>query len=95
MTIAEILRAAKARLEASGWCHGDHAAWTSSRCCAATAIGRVIPPPDEVMTPANFFRNANGITTSLGQWNDAPERTYEEVLAAYDTAIAKADQDGV
>jgi len=40
-----------------------------------------LPPSDYVM----------GKMTSITIWNDAPERTKEEVLAAFDKAIAYAE----
>lgn len=92
MTIAEILRAGKARLLERGWCQGDEKAIFGDGkfgYCAATAMeGRA---DDTDFTCGEFLRQANHISGSLGDWNDAPERTLEDVLAAYDKAIAAAE----
>lgn len=95
LTIAEILRAGKARLLKDGWCQGDEEALRehSQRCCAATAISKSVPDWKMGMAACQLFEDSNTITLGGGisDWNDAPERTLEEVLAAYDNAITAAD----
>lgn len=97
MTLVEILRAGKARILEFGWYHHYSKLPTlevsvigRSPCCAMTAMY-----PETAATsnsePFEFFRKINGITTCIGNWNDAPERTIEDVLAAYDKAIAAAE----
>jgi hypothetical protein len=104
MTIVEILRAGKARLLECGWCQGDEKAIfgpPDGPCCAATAMSRSLPkrraptwsiwdaPPFE--EAVDTFKLVNGISGPIGQWNDAPERTLDDVIAAYDKAIAAAE----
>lgn len=90
LTIAEILRAGKARLLKDGWCQGDDEAIFGAlprKYCAATAIKAVGEDP-----ALKFFKDINGLSgMGIADWNDAPERTLEEVLAAYDRAITAAD----
>lgn len=40
------------------------------------------------LTASTAFRAANGKIGAISSWNDAPERTHAEVLAAFDRAIA-------
>lgn len=96
MTTAEILRAAKAHLIECGWCQGDELSIygpPGGRCCAVTAMspftGDLFGPNG--MVPWKLFRRANDITGNIADWNDAPARTLEDVLAAYDKAIIAAD----
>lgn len=94
MTLVEILRAGKARLLERGWCQGDSAALYAEeprKCCAATALTDPIRCGDDMMDALNFLKRVNGIASNIGDWNDAPERTLEEVLSAYDKAIAAAE----
>lgn len=102
MKLSEILRAGKQRIETLGWCQGDdESIWgKSGKCCAATAMTRDIPEfgaggfftaLTNYEEAATAFRAANNIRRSIAEWNDAPERTLPEVLAAYDKAIAAAE----
>jgi hypothetical protein len=64
-------------------------------CCAAEAIEDVtIIAPDMRQRAYRRLRNAIGIKigsdNDIVEWNDAPERTHEEVLAAFDKAIEAA-----
>lgn len=90
---ATILRIAKDRIVRLGWCQGDenacHGETLTGPRCAATAFMSVVPVDHPIY---DLFKKANGITTSIGTWNDAPERTLEDVLAAYDKAIAAAEE---
>jgi hypothetical protein len=95
MKLSEILRAGKQRIETNGWCQGDELAIRGKEpgpCCAATA------PPfwinlNDVMNALDVLKRTIGLddSTQLANWNDAPGRTVEEVLAAYDKAIAAAE----
>lgn len=101
MKLSEILRAAKALIETRGWCQGDEASiWgpPNGPCCAATAISQLnIPWSGGQSFQGNgaikLLKQAAGLPEiyGLAQWNDAPERTKEEVLAAYDKAITAAE----
>lgn len=108
MKVSEILRRGKANIELQGWCQGDEAAiWgKDGRCCVATAISiqtdLIVKASalhgtryrDLGAEAVNLFKRANGIPQGEGiaTWNDAPERTKDEVLAAYDKAIAAAEE---
>lgn len=103
MKVSEILRAAKAKIEARGWCQGDEASIfgpPDGPCCAGTAIARVptMGWPFGGEWPGNAsmlaLKAAAGIrpTDPIAGWNDAPERTLADVLFAYDLAIAAAEQ---
>jgi hypothetical protein len=90
--ISEILRAGKQRIERFGWVQGDiavAAAGDDGPFCAATAM----PCAMGAGAAIEFFKKAIDLDpkNGLGEWNDAPERTKEEVLAAYDKAIAAAE----
>jgi hypothetical protein len=88
MKLSEILRAGKANIERYGWCQGDELAIhgpVDGPCCAATAISG-----DAAI---EAIKHAAGIgDTPIATWNDAPERTLAEVLAAYDKAITAAEE---
>ena len=60
-------------------------------CCAAEAIEELDHSFDREYSRAILaLRNAAGLDNNFGipKWNDAPERTHAEVLAAFDLAIA-------
>ena len=99
MKLSEILRAGKANIEKRGWCQGDEKAvfgGDDRPCCMATAISMQFDM-DDIQTkgwPAvEALKIAAGapLTHGIANWNDAPERTLAEVLAAYDKAIATAE----
>jgi hypothetical protein len=95
MKLSEILRAGKNAIETRGWCQGDELAIhgpPNGPCCAATAIGPYEDDPFDFRA-VNLLRQAAGIGGDMGlaTWNDAPERTKADVLAAYDKAIAAAE----
>lgn len=59
--------------------------------CIETAIEKAaldasVLPYDAI----DFLRAANGFEIDVYQWNDAPERTHAEALAAFDKAIEAA-----
>ena len=76
--VTQALIKGKRRIEA-GWC--QHAGRARGMVCAAVAIGDA--PIESVL----LFQRAIG-TLHIADWNDAPGRTKEEVLAAYDLAIS-------
>jgi hypothetical protein len=96
--IADIMRAGKALIEDRGWGRGDGANSPRGCYCVLTAIAG-----DEKVyhyDAVRFFERANGIGPtesgiSVIGWNDAPGRTQEEVLAAFDKAITLAEQENV
>ncbi len=93
MNRREILTAAKQLIETRGWAKGDEQVFAEG-CphgfCVATAVTKTLW--DNISAQADVlraFREANGIepVITIGAWNDAPERTKEQVLAAFDKAI--------
>lgn len=94
MKLSEILRAGKQRIETLGWVQGDEAVFQehSIKCCAATAMCAVEWSYQQAGAACRFFERTNGIEIGgIADWNDAPERSKEDVLAAYDKAIAAAE----
>lgn len=75
-------------------------------CCAATAISKQYDLLETIETgqgrairdlghqAVELLKSANGLSkdVGIGNWNDAPERTKANVLAAYDKAIAAAEK---
>lgn len=96
MNAAEILRAARAKIDApEKWTKGESARDASGRgvfsnspaavCfCSIGAIGNIIDS-----TPMDIFRKAIGCGC-ISDWNDHKDRTHADVLAAFDKAIALA-----
>lgn len=97
MKLSEILRAGKANIERRGWGQGDEVCLMGlpdGPCCVATALPKDGPNLELSMVAIELFQKANGLDLmqGIGDWNDAPERTKEEVLAAYDKAITAAEE---
>lgn len=96
MTPKQILRKALRRLEEPGvWGQGlrGHSAGTRSleTCCIAEAIEEVSGASPERSQAYELIRRAAGLErcgASLVDWNDAPERTLDDVLKA--VRLAKA-----
>jgi hypothetical protein len=86
------LAKARAAIERYGWVRGKFGD-KSCGFCAAGAIGCVAPTYTEqwrdLMNVLMLFERLDGNWTA--GWNDAPERTREEVLAAFTSAIAIAE----
>lgn len=63
-------------------------------CCAAEAIEEAERAGDRRMAAYHAIQRAAGIRKGVSipilDWNDAPERTHADVLAAFDKAIASA-----
>lgn len=101
MTTAEVLRAARAKIE-RGWCQGAiartsrgdavfHDSPTARSWCVAGAI-RCITINDPAARAAADAEVARAVGSSyIGDWNDERGRTKEQVLAAFDGAIAAAE----
>jgi hypothetical protein len=98
LTGLDLLTQARALIE-TGWCRGSSARdakglvtpFGGEKAVSFCASGALVHL-SYCMTKA--FRDASaalhkavGAFGSLAYWNDAPERTKEEVLAAYDRAI--------
>ncbi len=103
-TIVEILRAARQLLIDRGWTQGTFArdakgartlydAPDAVCYCSLGAImvvGRGFAP--EASTLALTKAIGSGHPANVAEWNDAKDRTKEEVLAAYDRAIVLAEE---
>jgi hypothetical protein len=90
--VADKLREARALVE-RGWCqhvfdqtHGDQQLF-----CAVGAIVRVTRAVSCYLDVVGTLRQAVDPRGGLYGWNDAPERTQAEVLAAFDKAIELAE----
>lgn len=93
--VADILRAAKARIGTpERWCQGG-ASWEGLKgeqypACAAIACwwhrGPRGAASDDERAAINALEAV--VMDHLPTWNDAPERTHAEVMAAFDRAIA-------
>lgn len=62
-------------------------------CCAAEAIEDVSTyrdPRKEAYAALSASVGLEGFFITIVEWNDAPERTHAEVLAAFDRAIERA-----
>lgn len=102
MTAVEVLRKAREVLVTRGWYQGDYYAdrdkrgrWISAEkaprcmvgaCRAASYIGDGLFDYDAYSAAHTMLLAELGETPSV--WNDAPVRTLNEVLAAFDKAIA-------
>lgn len=88
MRTSEVLEKAAEEIERSGWNQGSFYRGTS--CCLLGAIGRVtkndIASEDSAIAA---FVMLSGIGHP-SKWNDAPERTAAEVIAALRAAAAQA-----
>ena len=93
MTIADTLREARHRIEEPGkWGkgpkelepHGD-------KLCIGQAITLVAMTGALSFEARQVFLKCIDEGMTIPMWNDAPERTHMEVLAAFDRAIAPAE----
>lgn len=103
MTDAENLRAAKAKIE-QGWCQGFYAvdarglkvspySKDAARYCIVGALWAVAGEDVGVVNRCcDLLSEAVGLRGVIG-WQDAPDRTSEEVLALFGEAIEKADRE--
>ena len=98
MTTSEILKAAKARLTPETWGKGDGTNDTAvlttiGRECAALAIDSACGNlRAKHIAIAHLTEVACGHRhAALHRWNDAPERTLQDVLDAFEAAIAIAE----
>ena len=97
MTPAEVLRAARKLIERpENWVKGyfiDHIPGCR-RFCATGAIRQVSNwSYTQADTDARDYLARAADTEYIVAWNDQPNRTHVEVLAAFDAAIALANQE--
>jgi hypothetical protein len=104
MKTSDILIAAKARIDSpEKWCKG--VSWRTKSgdvtecseiaysCCGYGAITAVLSEDNRASMP--HIQANTTLELAIGgqlfsRWNDAPERTHAEVMAAFDRAIAIA-----
>jgi hypothetical protein len=94
----EVLQKARAKIDRpEKWGKGVRGGVDGRRplhtCCAAEALEDTTPTDIPIRGSAfEALRKAAGIAKdqTLVGWNDAPERTHAEVLAAFDKAIELA-----
>lgn len=84
MTPSQALRKARTLIDTAGWI--QHEARTPAGFCALGALMQV----------GLMYQTYHGFCEAIGckaisTWNDAPERTKADVLAAFDRAIAAAE----
>jgi hypothetical protein len=94
-TLVEDLRAAREYIVTHGWC--QNVSIDNGRACAVGGIfavvgGRMCTYEDTVRRQVAFdaLRKTlvgRGISCPVADWNDAPERTVEDVLDLYDATI--------
>ncbi len=85
VTAAEVARKAADLLERDGWCQGRLYSDDGERCLLGVliAVEQYLDTPDEV-DEIDAVDEAIGCrvgTPFLAKWNDAPERTADEVIA--------------
>jgi hypothetical protein len=93
MTTSEILRAAKALLTPETWVNRCPDFGDVDHYCALSAIGASGGSATNHPAILLITRVATGKADGyVGEWNDAPGRTLADVHAAFDAAIAIAEQ---
>lgn len=85
--VADKLREARKLIE-RGWCQGE--AQIGHQFCILGACGWASGDSDLYFDMREPLQKATGCE-ALSRWNDAPERTQAEVLAAFDKAIQLAE----
>lgn len=90
MTVNEVLRAAKAKIEnEENWCKGSLGLKDGERSCALGAVIAVAPRDDEEhyrLGAMKALREAIG-GRGIIPFNDAPVTTHQEVMDMFDAAI--------
>ena len=100
MTPTEILKEARRLIAEKGWTQGSFARHSNgdpigplgdnAACyCALGAIRKTGNGPEQVFA---VFALADVVGDYVSDWNDDPARTKEEVLAAFDEAIRRAEE---
>jgi hypothetical protein len=85
----ELLLAKERIIEHGWWQRGRRGCHIQSTMCPMIAMK---PPYGSIGKCLGYYRRAIG-TCDIGGWNDAPKRTLEEVLGAFDQAISYAEGD--
>lgn len=97
---ARQLRAAKSRIiTPETWNQGCAAVDRSGEECFAWSKrahrrctwGAIAADENNTAAAFRYFRAANPDIDRFADWNDHPERTHDEVMAAFDRAIAFAE----
>lgn len=92
MTVKECLIAARKKVELpQQWAQGE-TAFQTGHSCSLLALEHSTVTLEESFQAKNYFYKAIGGQASIAEWNDAPERTHEDVLAAFDKAIELAGE---
>lgn len=99
MTPKEILIAARAKIEApERWTQGKFARAKNGACIGPQTAGAVrwcsigaIISVGDLPSYDLLLAAIGGEWNTVAEWNDAPNRTHAEVLAAFDRAIATAE----
>lgn len=99
--LSGLQKARKELTPATMWAGDDWKGKDDNACCVSLAIGRFLAPCGPSWWKAHRLLAAElgvGVVTAsqdqleaIYNWNDAPERTHAEVLAAFDRAIATAE----
>lgn len=82
----DLLKAAD-YIDEHGWCQGDSGD-ASGRVCLVGALEMTINDRRRLKSAADALRHSIGCSR-LSRWNDAPERTQAEVVAALRAAAAE------
>jgi hypothetical protein len=97
MTTVEILRAAREQIVTKGWWRGDfdiaHRIAQPGSSCIANACMDASGSPigEDRRLLARLLGDEDGAIETIFAWNDAPERTLDDVLALFDRGIAAAE----
>ena len=103
MKTSESLAQALSKIESKGWCQGHYAEDErgsdtdpgSDKAVKFCSLGAVLSlsPYHTSMIAIRYYLELATERSSIASWNDEPERTKEEVVAAYKKAITIAEGD--
>lgn len=102
MTPVEVLKKAKALIEERGWCRREYKDTRGCYCSLGACYvasgyeveGASVLHDGDVTAYATAEKALErAIDSAVIRWNDSPGRTKDEVLAAFDKAIALAEQE--
>lgn len=101
-TIKTLLEHGLQNIKKRGWCQ-EHAQNDKDEVCAWGAMRIAVDADQESPTSwasvylvddaAEYFESVNGINNIIS-WNDAPGRTQDEVIQAYEKTLAALDKAG-
>jgi hypothetical protein len=89
--VANTLRTALSVLVKGGWCKGVYAD-TDGAHCAVGAVMVADPRREHLRDSIWALRHATGFSIEVTEWNDDPDRTFFDVLAAFKTAIKEEEK---